>query len=79
MSEWLRSDWSRLFVPEMSLPEVLVRSTLVYVGVVLLLRVILKRQAGKVALSDLLVVAVVAGISRNPLSGTPTRLPTGCW
>lgn len=67
MSDWLRTDWSRLFVPEMSLPEVLVRGTLVYVGVVLLLRVILKRQAGKVALSDLLVVAVVAGICRNPL------------
>lgn len=67
MSDWLRTDWSRLFVPEMSLPEVLVRGTLVYVGVVLLLRVILKRQAGKVALSDLLVVAVVAGVCRNPL------------
>jgi uncharacterized membrane protein YcaP (DUF421 family) len=58
---------ARLFTPEMSLPEVAVRGTLVYVFLVLLFRVILRRQAGKVSLSDLLVVAIVAGVWRNPL------------
>jgi uncharacterized membrane protein YcaP (DUF421 family) len=62
-----KTDWHQLFAPEMSLPEVLVRGTLVYVSLCLLLRVVLKRQAGKVALSDLLVVSVVAGVCRNPL------------
>jgi uncharacterized membrane protein YcaP (DUF421 family) len=67
MNSWFETDWRRIFAPEMSLPEVVVRGTVVYVCLVLLLRVILKRQAGKVALSDLLVVAVVGGISRNPM------------
>ena len=51
----------------MSLPEILVRGTFVYISVVLLLRIILKRQAGKVGLSDLLVVTIIAGVCRNPL------------
>src|ERR1700751_3042027 len=67
MASWLHTDWSRMFIPDMSLPEILIRGTLVYLSIVLALRVILKRQAGKVALSDLLVVAVVAGVARNPL------------
>lgn len=61
------TDWARVFTPEMSLPEVLVRGTLTYVGLCLLLRVVLKRQTGQMALSDLLVVALVAGVCRNPL------------
>jgi uncharacterized membrane protein YcaP (DUF421 family) len=62
-----RTDWGRLFTPEMSLLEILVRGTLTYLALCLLLRVVLKRQAGKVSLSDLLVVSIVAGVCRNPL------------
>jgi uncharacterized membrane protein YcaP (DUF421 family) len=67
MERWLKTDWASLFVPGMSLPELLIRGTLVYLCVCLLMRVILKGQAGKVSLSDLLVVALVAGACRNPL------------
>ena len=61
------TDWVKVFWPEMSLLEIFVRGTLVYVAICLLLRIILKRQAGKVGLSDLLVVTIIAGICRNPL------------
>src|SRR5207302_6352796 len=67
MEFFWRVDWERLFRPEMSLPEILLRGTLIYLALCLLLRVVLKRQAGKVSLSDLLVVSVVAGVCRNPL------------
>src|SRR4051812_40924621 len=67
MDFFWRTDWGRLFTPEMSLPEILIRGTVIYLALCLLLRVVLKRQAGKVSLSDLLVVAVVAGVCRNPL------------
>ena len=43
MGSLFETDWGRLFRPEMSLPEVAVRGTLVYVSLCLLLRVILKR------------------------------------
>jgi uncharacterized membrane protein YcaP (DUF421 family) len=67
MGSWLETDWGRLFALEMSLPEILVRGTVVYLALVLLLRIILKRQCGKLSLSDLLVVTLVAGVCRNPL------------
>src|SRR3954468_1699586 len=72
-----RIDWGRLFVPEMSVPEILIRGTLIYLALCLLLRVVLKRQAGKVALSDLLVVALVAGVCRNPLVRDTKSIPDG--
>src|SRR5438552_2753415 len=62
-----RTDWDQLFVPKMSLLEILVRGTFTYLGLCLLLRIVLKRQAGKVSISDLLVVSIVAGVCRNPL------------
>jgi uncharacterized membrane protein YcaP (DUF421 family) len=62
-----RTDWERLFLPEMSLLEILLRGTFVYLALCILLRIVLKRQAGKVSLSDLLVVTLVAGVCRNPL------------
>src|SRR5436305_14944567 len=67
MNRLFETDWGRLFAPEMSLPEILVRGTLIYLAICLLLRVFLKRQAGKLSLSDLLVVTLVAGVCRNPL------------
>src|SRR4051812_4358444 len=67
MHRLLETDWGRLFAPEMSLPEIFIRGTLIYLAVCLLLRVFLKRQAGKMSLTDLLVVTIIAGVCRNPL------------
>src|SRR4051812_49762845 len=77
MDFFWRTDWGRLFTPEMSLPEILIRGTVIYLALCLLLRVVLKRQAGKVALSDLLVVALVAGVCRNPLVRDTKSIPDG--
>src|SRR6516225_9480280 len=62
-----KTDWGQLFTPQMSLPEILIRGTLIYLALCLLLRVVLRRQAGKVSLSDLLVISLIAGVCRNPL------------
>src|SRR5438445_788037 len=77
MDKWLETDWSRMFLPQMSLPEIVIRSTLVYLSIVFAFRIVLKRQAGMVSLSDLLVVSIVAGISRNPLIGNAYSITDG--
>src|SRR5262245_22074137 len=59
MDFFWRIDWGRLFTPHMTLPEILIRGTLTYLALCLLLRVVLKRQIGKVSMSDLLVVSIV--------------------
>src|SRR5262245_30749707 len=64
---FFRIDWGELFLPQMTLAEILIRGTVVYVSLCLLLRIVLKRQTGKVSLADLLVVTVIAGVARNPL------------
>jgi uncharacterized membrane protein YcaP (DUF421 family) len=62
-----RMNWEDLFVPQMSLLEILIRGAVMYLSICVLLRVVLKRQAGKVSMSDLLVVSIIAGVCRNPL------------
>lgn len=77
MNSLWETDWDKLFKLQMSLPEILIRGTVIYVGVCLMLRVVLKRQAGKVALSDLLIVSILAGICRNPLVRDAYSIPDG--
>src|SRR5438067_7437768 len=77
MDVFWRTDWARLLIPKLSLLEIVLRGVIIYVGLCLLLRVVLKRQAGKVSLSDLLVVTLVAGICRNPLVADAYSVPDG--
>src|SRR5437870_8818354 len=70
-------DWHALFIPKLSFLEIILRGVIIYVGLCLLLRIVLKRQAGKVSLSDLLVVTLVAGICRNPLVADAYSIPDG--
>jgi uncharacterized membrane protein YcaP (DUF421 family) len=67
MSYLIDVDWAALFTPKFSVLEMVVRGVAVYLGLCLLIRFVLKRQAGKVGLGDLLVVMLVTGICRNPL------------
>jgi uncharacterized membrane protein YcaP (DUF421 family) len=77
MNYLIATDWARLFRPEMSLLEILIRGTLVYVTLCVLLRFLLKRQAGRISLPDLLVVSVIAGVARNPLVKDAYSIPDG--
>src|SRR5438132_2236526 len=70
-------DWRELFVPQMSLAEMVIRGVCIYLAVCVLMRLVLKRQAGKVGLGDLLVVTLVAGVCRNPLAADKYAIPDG--
>src|SRR4051794_20797958 len=77
MESLFQVDWARLLVPKLSALEIVLRGVVIYFGLCLLMRVVLKRQAGKVALSDLLVVTLVAGVCRNPLVADAYSVPDG--
>lgn len=77
MGRLFEVDWRELFVPQMSLAEMLVRGVCIYFAVCILMRVVLKRQTGKVGLGDLLVVTLVTGICRNPLVADKYSIPDG--
>lgn len=69
--------WTALIVPDVSLIEMIVRGSVMYLGLLLLLRVILKRQAGTLGMTDLLLITLLADASQNAMAGEYRSLPDG--
>ena len=61
-------DWRSMFVPSTSLIEIFLRGTLIYFGLLILLRVF-KRQGGGIGMSDVLVIVLLADASQNGMAG----------
>lgn len=70
-------DWEALFIPSTSPLEVVLRGTAVYLGVFVLLRVILKREVGSVALPDLLLLVLIADAAQNAMAAEYRSLTEG--
>ena len=58
-------DWPALFVPTHSIVEMIVRGSIMYVGLFLILRFVMKRQAGAIGMADILVIVVIADAAQN--------------
>jgi len=59
-------DWQSVFVPSTSILEIILRGTLVYLFLFIVLR-FLRRSAGAIGISDLLVVVVIADAAQNAM------------
>src|SRR4029079_445492 len=57
-----------MFVPTGSIFEIVIRGTIMYIGMFVLLRVF-RRQAGAVGIADLLVIVVIADAAQNGMAG----------
>jgi uncharacterized membrane protein YcaP (DUF421 family) len=77
MNLWTGVDWGRLFGSDTPLLELVVRGSLVYLALFVILRVVLNRQAGAVGISDLLVVVLIADAAQNGLAGEYTSITDG--
>lgn len=62
-------DWRTLFTPSLSPLELFVRGTIIYLTLFVLLRLVVKRQAGAVGITDLLVVVLLADAVQNGMAG----------
>src|SRR5215211_4176458 len=67
MDTLLQIDWKAVFVPTVSLLEIVLRGTAVYLLLFFVLRV-LRREAGALGISDLLVVVLIADAAQNAMS-----------
>lgn len=63
----LSIDWNSVFVPAIGLAEIIVRGSLMYVGLFIILRVMARRQAGHFGPADLLVIVLIADAAQNGL------------
>lgn len=62
-------DWGDLFQPDQPLLETVLRGSLTYLGIILILRVVLKRQAGSFGMGDMLLIVLIADASQNSMAG----------
>lgn len=61
-------DWNAVFVPTLHLGEVVLRGTLTYFFLFAIMR-LLRREAGQLGISDLLVVVLIADAAQNGMAG----------
>ena len=70
-------DWKSIFLPDVSIFEIMLRGSLMYISLFILLRVILKRQTGTLGMTDLLLITLLADASQNAMAGEYKSLPDG--
>lgn len=70
-------NWETIFVPDIALVETVVRGSIMYLALFILLRVILKRQSGTLGITDLLLITLLADASQNGMAGDYNSIPNG--
>lgn len=64
--DWLLSiDWKSMFVPTVALAELAMRGVLLYLTILFLLRLVLRRQLGGIGTSDVLVIVLISEVAGN--------------
>jgi uncharacterized membrane protein YcaP (DUF421 family) len=76
MHTLLQIDWKSAFVPTVSLLEIVLRGTLVYLLLFFILR-FLRREAGALGISDLLVVVLIADAAQNAMASEYKSITEG--
>ena len=70
-------DWARLFMPGTPVLEIVVRGSVMYVALFVLLRFVLKRETGTLGITDLLVIVLIADAAQNGMAGSYQSITDG--
>lgn len=74
MEQLFSINWEEIFVPQASVLEIIVRGSVIYLAIYLLLRFVIKREAGQVGITDLLLVVLIADAVQGGMSGGYTSI-----
>jgi uncharacterized membrane protein YcaP (DUF421 family) len=77
LDELFKVDWRALFVPELGLAELVLRGTLMYLAIFMILRFMGNRSSGKLGPADLLVITLIADAAQNALGADYRSVPEG--
>ena len=58
-------DWQHMWLPSIALAELILRGSLIYLGIFALMRFVLKREGGAIGLPDLLMTVLIADAAQN--------------
>lgn len=64
----LRVDVMKMLVPDVALLEMVVRGSLVYLGIFVVLRVF-RRPTGQLGIADVLLITIIADAAQNAMAG----------
>jgi len=70
-------NWEQMFVPDLSIVETFLRASAVYLALLILFRLVLKRQTGSIGLPDVLLVVLVSECVSASLSAEAKSIPNG--
>jgi uncharacterized membrane protein YcaP (DUF421 family) len=68
MEKLFTIDFQALFIPTHSIAEMLVRGTIMYLALVAIMRLLMRRGVGALSIADLLVIVVIADAAQNAFS-----------
>ena len=77
MNTLFQVDWQALFLPHLSVVELFLRGSLVYLALFGILRILPSRQVGAVGVSDLLVVLLFANAAQNAMVSNYSSITDG--
>jgi uncharacterized membrane protein YcaP (DUF421 family) len=69
-------DWHEMFTPTVSLVEIALRGSVIYLTILLLLRMF-RREAGAMSTADLLVIVLVADAAQNAMAAEYKSITEG--
>jgi uncharacterized membrane protein YcaP (DUF421 family) len=61
-------NWTEIFVPSKPLAEIILRGSVTYLSLFILMRFVLKRESGSVGTADLLMVVLIADAAQNAMA-----------
>lgn len=70
-------DWKSIFSLDIPFLEIVLRGSLMYITLFILLRIVLKRQTGSIGMTDLLLITLIADASQNAMAGDYKSVPGG--
>lgn len=77
MDKWFSIDWHAIFIPSISVAELFIRGSLVYLALFSVLRFLPSRQLGTLGITDLLVVVLFAEAAQNAMASNYTSITEG--
>jgi uncharacterized membrane protein YcaP (DUF421 family) len=70
-------DWQSLLLPDTPVLEIVVRGSVMYLSLFFLLRFVLRREAGALGITDLLVIVLLADAAQNGMAGDYQSISDG--
>lgn len=70
-------DWAGIWTPDTPVLEIVIRGTVIYLGLFVMLRIVLRRESGTMGITDLLVIVLIADAAQNGMADDYTSIPDG--